>query len=107
MSEDKAEEKTEPMCNLTCNSCGIDFAFTKKVEKLWRDSHKTFYCPNGHPLCWSGETEEQKELKKLKKQVTELTDKLASLALKAAESDKKVEELTTELELWRPSSKES
>lgn len=51
---------TEECCN-----CGILFAITRnfKDEKLkYRHSsnRKTFYCPNGHPQFYTGETEEQK-----------------------------------------------
>ena len=51
---------TEECCN-----CGVLFAMTKdfKDEKLkYRNSpnRKTFYCPNGHPQFYMGETEEQK-----------------------------------------------
>ncbi|MGH2481372.1 MAG: hypothetical protein ACRDHW_17095 [Ktedonobacteraceae bacterium] len=51
--------------NATCYDCGIKFGFSKEIEKLWRESAKTFYCPNGHSLHWPkpNETEDQKELK--------------------------------------------
>lgn len=48
-----------------CCNCGVTFAMTKdfKDEKLkYRDNHnrRSFYCPNGHPQWYLGETEEQK-----------------------------------------------
>ncbi len=97
---------SDDVCNLTCVECGIEFSFSKKVEDQWRRTHKLFYCPNGHGQQWTGETPDQKELKELRIKVKGLEDKLVTIALRATESNKRVEELTAELELWRPSTKE-
>lgn len=55
-----------------CCNCGMIFAMTKdfKNEKLkYRHSsnRKSFYCPNGHPQFYTGETEEQKLKRELEK----------------------------------------
>lgn len=91
---------------VTCNDCGIKFGFGSKIEELWRKSGKTFYCPNGHSLCWTvgKETAEQKENKTLKAEVSALKAKLNAALEDAATQKKRVEELTAELEIWRPSS---
>lgn len=95
---------SEDLCEVDCCTCGINFKFSKKIEEMWRKSEKTFHCPNGHPLQWtkSKETDEQKELKKLRVEVKELNDKLLAANKQAEEQKKKVDELTTELEIWRP-----
>ena len=58
------------MCNSTnfnvtmhvtaCISCGIVFAYPDEHDGRLRENHKTFYCPNGHPQCYSIENEEEK-----------------------------------------------
>jgi hypothetical protein len=65
---------SEEYNTVTCNNCGIEFKFHKKIEDLWRDTEKTFYCPNGHGLVWKKpkESSEQKELKKLRAEIDEL-----------------------------------
>lgn len=94
---------------VTCAECGIEFSFSTKIEKLWRKSGKTFYCPSGHTLHWAVEVEtpEKKELEKLRVEVKDLKSKL-EVAMKDAESQKKKsDELTLELEIWKPASKEN
>jgi hypothetical protein len=92
------------MENVDCNTCGISFSFSEKVAEMWKRSHKTFYCPNGHSLHWPGETPEQKELKSLKEEVASLSEKLMNALNDADEKAKKIEELTSELEIWKPAS---
>src|SRR5271156_3162769 len=99
-----SEEEDKKVQHVTCNSCGIEFSFGTKVSDMWRKSQKTFYCPNGHGLQWSGESAEQKEMSSLKKQVAELTEKLATAVTEVAEQTKKMEELSSELEIWKPAS---
>ena len=91
-----------------CPSCGIKFKFSKKIEEMWRDTGKSFYCPNGHTLHWSKpkETPEERELKKLKLEVGELKEKLMAAEKQTEDQKKRVDELTTELEIWRPSTTE-
>lgn len=91
---------------VTCCNCGVPFAFSTKLEELWRRDEKTFYCPNGHPQVWKKPevSEEQKELKKLREEVKSLKTKLDEALTLTETQKKKIEELTTELEIWRPSS---
>jgi hypothetical protein len=100
------EENSEEFNKVTCCTCGILFGFPKRIEKEWRRNEKGFNCPNGHPLVWSKptESEEQKELKQLRVEVKDLKAKLESAQTKADSQDKKIAELTTELEIWQPSS---
>lgn len=103
------KEELEVLNNVSCCECGIVFGFSPKIEKMWRESGKSFVCPNGHSLHWSKPTEtpEQKELKGLRTEVKKLTEKLEAAEQRAAEYKVKVEELTAELEIWKPSTKES
>ncbi len=55
-----------------CPECGIQFALPKKfVEKL-HETHRDFYCPNGHLVHFAAETKEEK-LQKLLAQEEERT----------------------------------
>lgn len=94
----------EEFNTVTCNSCGIEFKFLKKVEDLWRKDEKIFYCPNGHSLVWTKpkETAEQKELKTLRAEVKELKTKLEAAEKKAEGQKKRADDLAAELEIWRP-----
>lgn len=94
-----------------CAECGIAFGFAKGVEDLWRTSKKNFFCPNGHSLSFKDGPKEsekdslKKEIKRLKERENELLGELAVSADLLAKEKKKVEELTLELEIWKPSSK--
>lgn len=98
MSEQAMEE-------IHCPSCGIFFSIEKKVANLWRESHKSFFCPNQHSMSWQAETADQKELKSLRVEVKELRAKVESYKANEAALLKKVEELTNEIEIWKPTSK--
>jgi seryl-tRNA synthetase len=102
MSDDKDDEAFN---KVTCCSCGILFGFPKRIEKEWRRNEKGFNCPNGHPLIWTkAAADEQKEVDKLKAEVASLKTKLESAQAKADQKDKRIAELTAELEIWQPSS---
>lgn len=85
-----------------CPSCGLLFGVSKNVEVMWRKSKKQFYCPNGHPLYWSGETAEEKELKDLREEAKELREKLQVALDDVVKQTKRADELISELEIWRP-----
>lgn len=89
----------------TCPDCGIKFGLPADVDRIWKDTHKAFYCPNGHGLSYPGETSKDKELKSLRTEVKELKEKLATASTEVEFLTKKVEELSTELEIWKPSEK--
>ncbi len=93
----------EDFNEVTCCDCGIVFKFSKKIEELWRNSEKTFHCPNGHSLSWPKEdSPEQKELKALREEVAALKTKLATALADAEAQKKRADELATELEIWKP-----
>lgn len=98
------EKEEEEFANVLCVSCGIHFGLPKEMEKAWRKSGKTFYCPNEHSLHWDKE-DPNDEKTKLAKEVKELTDKLATLKKELIAKDKKIEELLLEIEIWHPSDK--
>lgn len=101
MSEEK---KTDNLYTQNCPTCGIVFGIPKEMETIWRNNHNSFHCPNGHSLSWSGESPKEKEHKLRLKEVENLRDELAKTQKELEAQKKKVEELQTELEIWRPSS---
>jgi hypothetical protein len=90
-----------------CAVCGILYGLDKHVESVWRKSHKIFYCPNGHELCWNEETLEQKELKTLRIEIKDLKAKLEALSAERDAQTKTREELQMKLEVWRPNTPSS
>lgn len=46
----------------TCatKGCGVTFWTTDKYDDRRREQHNDFYCPNGHPMSYPGETDAQK-----------------------------------------------
>lgn len=44
-----------------CANCGVIFGMPVEIEERRRDDHRTFYCPNGHSLHFSGPTKAEKD----------------------------------------------
>ena len=49
----------------TCCSCHVQFQITADHQGHLKQSHKSFYCPNGHSIYYPGET----KVKKLEKEL--------------------------------------
>lgn len=92
MSEDNNLEK------FNCSSCGIAYGLDKDVVKLWKNNHKQFWCPNGHSLAWSGKDDQEK----LEEENKSLKEKNSALEATITEQKKKIEEIQSELEIWKP-----
>jgi hypothetical protein len=43
-----------------CISCGVLFAIPSGLRDRLIDTHRNFYCPNGHVMQFTGQTEAQK-----------------------------------------------
>ena len=48
-----------------CCTCGITFGLLDSWDDRLRESHQTFYCPNGHSQSYRGENEAEKLRKEL------------------------------------------
>ena len=95
------EKETEiEIDTFNCSDCGLRFGIDKNVCLLWQQSHKKFLCPNGHTLCWEGDTPQQKELKTLRAEVISLKEKLATALADIEIGKGKIIELTSELEIY-------
>lgn len=59
---------------VTCFECGLVFS----VPSIWQRervrSRETFWCPNGHPQCYTGETAEQKRIRELERSAKALRE---------------------------------
>lgn len=98
---------------IRCSECALLFAVEEPVKKSWRESSRTFYCPNGHGQHYPKE-KETPEIDKLRGEVKVLTEKLSSAkklldtALADIDSkNKKIDELKLELEIYKPASVDS
>lgn len=90
------------MNNYNCPSCGIEFGFPVKIEKLWRENHKSFFCPNGHSLSWGEATQQDKKILDFSNEILELKSKLASALEELDKQTKRANELALELEIYKP-----
>lgn len=60
------------MITVVCNECHICFAIPHKMQKQLIDSHKIFYCPNGHGLCYPEKSDTEKLAEKYEKEIQNL-----------------------------------
>lgn len=44
----------------TCCTCSVIFWITSEHQQQLESCHNRFYCPNGHPQSYKGETDAQK-----------------------------------------------
>lgn len=45
---------------ITCCECGAIYMLANDFVRQRRRDHHNFYCPNGHPQHWPGESEEER-----------------------------------------------
>lgn len=57
-----------------CATCGVQYAIPQKLKAELRESHRSFYCPNGHSQWFPDETEAEKLRKELKRKEQEISD---------------------------------
>jgi len=65
---------TTDMVTVICcySGCGITFGMTKTFNRLRRNDHRWWCCPNGHQQQYSGKNEEEKLRGELKRKQAEL-----------------------------------
>jgi NMD protein affecting ribosome stability and mRNA decay len=52
---------TQQLETTSCARCGIVFAVPEWFNQDRRETHKTFYCPNGHSLTYTAKSEAELE----------------------------------------------
>lgn len=55
--------------HINCAECGIDFCMPTAHHQRLRESHETFYCPNGHRNHYPGKTDKEKRIETLERQL--------------------------------------
>lgn len=50
--------ETIRMQTVHCASCGVPFAMTEEMDKKFRETGHSFYCPSGHSLSFSSRLKE-------------------------------------------------
>lgn len=53
---------------ISCPRCMMTFAITKQHDERLRECHNTFYCPSGHNMSYSGQTEAAKLRRELERE---------------------------------------
>jgi len=64
---------------ITCGACGVVFAMPARYVRERKRDHRTWYCPNGHPRAWNGESREEeleRQLRSVQAYGTSLRDQL-------------------------------
>jgi hypothetical protein len=51
--------QTVEMYLVTCYSCGVPFAIPSNLQRKFKDTRESFYCPNGHRQAYLKSTEEE------------------------------------------------
>jgi hypothetical protein len=69
----KMEVTFETLC---CSSCGLTYGVPETYKTNLRESHQTFYCPNGHSQWFPGKSEAEKLRDELKRKEQELSDRV-------------------------------
>lgn len=59
----------QDLVTLVCGECGIEFAVPSWWEQEKRQTHVSWFCPNGHSRHFAGRTEEQKRIAELERQL--------------------------------------
>ena len=48
------------MYNKSCGECGVEYAVPDDFQRRRQKDGQTFYCPNGHPRYYPGESDDEK-----------------------------------------------
>lgn len=86
-----------------CANCGVIFGIPATLEERRREDHRSFYCPNGHTMYFSGPTPTEKRLKEEKERAARLrTQMLAERDQARAALQEAAEAKASEVRLrWR------
>lgn len=68
---------------ICCCNCGVPFAVPAKLRKELLETHKEFYCPNGHRQHYVGKTEAERLNEQLRLKENQLAEKEKQLVIAA------------------------
>jgi hypothetical protein len=79
----------------TCayHGCGVSFWMPEAFGERRREDHQRFFCPNGHPLVYKGQTDAQK----LARITREKNDEIARLTREKIIANVNIERLQKQL----------
>lgn len=80
----------------SCVTCGVEFGLSSDHKDCLKKTGKTYSCPNGHRQHYNKPVLELEALR----------TKVETLEVQAEKDKATIEELTRELEIWRPTSAE-
>ncbi len=81
----------------TCGKCGIAFGLESTHHANLMESHETFYCPNGHPRAFTGQTEKERRIAELERQTKALASARDYWSNRTASATREVEQTTRRL----------
>jgi hypothetical protein len=76
------------MAACCCSECGVPYTIPSKLQQSLRQSHNTFYCPNGHRQYYPGKT----ALEKAKETIKEQEERMAGEVAKRLQTEKLLEQ---------------
>jgi len=79
-----------------CITCGITFAVPKSYDERLRETHSTFYCPNGHGQNYLATTEAERLRARVEREQREQAT-LRERAIAAERAQQKAERAITRL----------
>ena len=81
---------------VTCCACGTPFAIEARLHRSLVETHRAFYCPNGHGQSFVGETEAERLKKQLAREAKqrEALETQAKRAQAQADQERHHRELT-------------
>ena len=81
------------MHDLTCGECGVPFCLPESKMRDLKRTHEIFYCPNGHPRCFPGKTDQEKKIEELERQLRSLQDTIERVSDREADVHETVRHL--------------
>jgi flagellar motility protein MotE (MotC chaperone) len=77
---------------IECCNCGVIFGASPTLDNNWRETKKTFYCPNGHGQSYSKSTAQrlQEQLDQKNAIIAQKNREIATLETKIKKPVKKV-----------------
>lgn len=76
-----------------CISCGIPFGIPTNYQQVIKDTHKSFYCPNGHGQHYPGKSNEEK----LREELLQKKNEVAQLAASKIQIENQLDKANAKL----------
>lgn len=79
-----------------CCTCGVKFAISTDLKNNFKETKKTFYCPNGHGQAYVKSTAEilQEKLDETKRKLADRTNEIDEKDLELGRLNRKIKRLS-------------